>query len=221
MSGYLPESAAGRREMLDALGVGSAEELFSGIPDDLRLKRPLNLPDGKPEMETIAEMRRLAGENTVFRTIFRGAGAYRHYIPAIVRRAAAKEEFVTAYTPYQPEVSQGVLQSIFEFQTMICELTGMDAANASVYDGAAAAAEAAAMCRERGRQTVIMSASAHPHVIETVRTYGKAAGARLILAPAKNGTTDIEALAGMIDSETACVYIQQPNFYGQIERAWE
>jgi len=221
VSGYIPASAAARQDMLRELGLESEGDLFAGIPEGLKLNRPLNLPPGKSELETITEMKRLAGRNTVFKSVFRGAGAYRHFIPALVKRVTAKEEFVTAYTPYQPEISQGVLQSIFEFQTMICELTGMDAANASVYDGAAAAAEAAAMCRDRNRQTVVISAASHPHTIETVKTYCATAGARLLIAPHKNGVTDPEALEGIIDNETACVYIQQPNFFGQIERARE
>jgi len=165
MGGYIPAPEASRRAMLGALDIASEEELFACVPESVRLNRPLNLPSGKSEMETLEAMRRLTERNTVFRSVFRGAGAYRHYIPAAVKRAAAREEFVTAYTPYQPEVSQGTLQSIFEFQTMICELTGMDAANASVYDGAVAAAEAAAMCKEPGRRAVVVSAAAHPHVM--------------------------------------------------------
>jgi len=217
MGGYAPNPAPARAEMLAALGLDSAEALFSDIPDDLRLKRPLNLPPGKSEMETLADMREIAGKNTVFRTLFRGAGAYRHYIPAIVRRVAAKEEFVTAYTPYQPELSQGALQAIFEYQTMICELTGMDAANASVYDGASAAAEAVSMCVEKGRGGVLMSAAVHPRVIETVRTYCAPSGTRPALAPLADGATDPGALESMINADTACVYIQHPNFYGRLE----
>ena len=156
----------------------------------------------------------LAEQNLRFRTILRGAGAYDHYIPAAVSRIASKEEFVTAYTPYQAEISQGVLQSIFEFQTMICELTGLDAANASVYDGASAAAEAVAMCRERKRTRAVVSAAAHPDVISTIRTYSFGAGTEVAAAPAENGVTD---LTGLLDETTACVYVQQPNFFGQLE----
>jgi len=221
VSGYIPNADAARRAMLDVLGAASAEDLFEAVPEPIRLKRPLNLPSGQSEMETIAHMRRLAGKNTVFSSVFRGAGAYRHYIPAIARRVASKEAFVTAYTPYQAEISQGALQSIFEFQTMICELTGMDAANASVYDGASAAAEAVAMCRGKSRQTVVMSSAAHPHVIETVRTYCAAADEGIAIAPHKDGAMDMDALDGIIDGNTACVYIQQPNFFGRLERADE
>lgn len=152
-------------------------------------------------------------------TFSRGAGAYKHYIPAAVKRITSKEEFVTAYTPYQAEISQGVLQGIFEYQTMICELTTMEAANASVYDGATAAAEAAAMCRDRKRSKVLISAAAHPDVIETVKTYCQAAGAPVELIPAKDGQTDQAALAELLTADTACVYLQQPNYYGLIEDA--
>ena len=219
MSAFTPNTAAGRQAMLDALGLETAGGLFDGIPDGLRLNRPLDLPEGMAEKDALEYMGRLAVKNIVYKTIFRGAGAYRHYIPSIVKRIAAKEEFVTAYTPYQPEVSQGILQCIFEFQTMICELTGMDAANASVYDGAVAAAEAAAMCREKNRRDVVMSCAANPQVVEVVRTYCAAAGSRLIMAPFKNGVTDPEKLSKLINGETACVYIQQPNFFGLLEEA--
>ncbi len=132
----------------------------------------------------------------MFSTILRGAGAYDHYIPSIVKYIPAKEEFLTAYTPYQAEMSQGLLQSIFEFQTMICELTGMDAANASVYDGASAAAEAAAMCRERKRRVTLVSAAAHPDVINTIATYCYGTGDEMRLVPVKDGKTDPEAIPG-------------------------
>ena len=219
MSGYAPNTEAVKREMLDALGLGSTRELFDVVPESIRLKRPLNIPEGKSEADTLGEMQRLADRNTVFKTIFRGAGAYRHYIPSIVKRIAAKEEFVTAYTPYQAELSQGLLQCIFEFQTMICELTGMDAANASVYDGATAAAEAATMCRDAKRRTVVVSETSHPHVIETMRTYCEAAGTGFVTAPHVNGVTDPAGLEAITDGATACVYIQQPNFYGRLEDA--
>lgn len=217
--GYVPIAGAEKREMLDALGIESVYDLFSGVPGPIRLNRPLRLPPGKSEMETLEYMGGLAAQNTVFTAIYRGAGAYRHYIPSIVKRIASKEEFVTAYTPYQPEISQGVLQCIFEFQTMVCELTGMDASNASVYDGAVAAAEAVSMCRDRKKSTAVVSATAHPNVIETIKTYCGAADARMVLVPQKNGVTDADELSKLIDGDTACVYIQQPNYYGQLEDA--
>ena len=151
MGAYVPNTDAEQRKMLEACGFQSFDDMYSCIPEALRLRRKLDLPEGKTELEVNRAMAALAGKNRVYSSVFRGAGAYRHYIPSVVREVTAKEDFRTAYTPYQAEISQGVLQSIFEFQTDICELTGMAAANASVYDGATAAAEACEMCRERNR----------------------------------------------------------------------
>ena len=221
MGTYIPSTPDEQREMLRAAGFDSFDGLFSQIPESVRVKGPLNLPAGLSELEVRRRMGAIAAENTVFPTVFRGAGAYRHYIPAAVTRITSNETLLTAYTPYQAEISQGILQSIFEYQTMICELTGMDVANASVYDGANAAAEAAAMCRDRGRTTVYVSAAAHPDTIRTVRTYAFGANAEVKLVPAKDGATDAEALQKMIsgDKTAACFYLQQPNFYGTIEDA--
>ena len=140
MGSYVPATEDQKQKMLEAMGLSSTDELFSHIPSQVRLQGKLRIPEGLSEMEVLRKMEDYAGENRIFRHIFRGAGAYDHYIPSIVKEVVSKEEFITAYTPYQAEISQGILQSIFEYQTMICELTGMDAANASVYDGAAAAA---------------------------------------------------------------------------------
>ena len=214
MAGYLPAAAAERAAQYAALGLSGPEALYRDVPESVRLTAPLNLPPPQSELEVRRTLEALAEQNLRFRTILRGAGAYDHYIPAAVSRIASKEEFVTAYTPYQAEISQGVLQSIFEFQTMICELTGLDAANASVYDGASAAAEAVAMCRERKRTRAVVSAAAHPDVISTIRTYSFGAGTEVAAAPAENGVTD---LTGLLDETTACVYVQQPNFFGQLE----
>ena len=158
--------------MLRAAGFSGFDALYADLPSQLRLAPgALDLPAGLSELEMRAQMERLAGQNTVFPHLFRGAGAYRHYIPAIVQSVVGKEEFVTAYTPYQAEISQGILQSIFEYQTMICELTGMEASNASVYDGATAAAEALAMCKERGRTVALVSAAAQPQVRSVLADY--------------------------------------------------
>lgn len=140
MGSYVPSTLKEQKEMLESIGLSSIDELFSHIPDELKLKSELNIPSGKSEMEVSRTMKDIASHSHIFGTIFRGAGAYSHYIPSIVKSVVSKEEFVTAYTPYQAEISQGILQSIFEYQTMICELTGMDVSNASVYDGATAAA---------------------------------------------------------------------------------
>ena len=221
MGSYIPSTPGEQREMLRAAGFDSFDGLFAQIPESVRLKGLLDLPSGLSELEVRRKMGALAAENTVFPTVFRGAGAYRHYIPATVTRITSNETFLTAYTPYQAEISQGILQSIFEYQTMICELTGMDVSNASVYDGASAAAEAAAMCRDHGRTTVYVSAAAHPDTIRTVRTYAFGANAEVKLVPAKDGATDAKALEELLaaDKTAACFYLQQPNFYGVIEDA--
>ena len=218
MGSYVPSTAQERQEMLASVGLCSIDELFSHIPDSLKLKGELNLPSGKSELEVCRTMEHIAAQNIVFDSIFRGAGAYDHYIPAIVKSVTGKEEFVTAYTPYQAEISQGVLQSIFEYQTMICELTGMDVSNASVYDGATAAAEAVNMCCERSRNVVFCSAAAHPDTIKVVKTYCWAAGHTFVLVPVKDGKTDIDSIVPQLDKKTtACLYVQSPNFFGQIE----
>lgn len=218
MGSYVPSTAQERQEMLASVGLCSIDELFSHIPDSLKLKGELNLPSGKSELEVCRTMEHIAAQNIVFDSIFRGAGAYDHYIPAIVKSVTGKEEFVTAYTPYQAEISQGVLQSIFEYQTMICELTGMDVSNASVYDGATAAAEAVNMCCERSRNVVFCSAAAHPDTIEVIKTYCWASGHEFVLLPAKDGKTDWNSIVPQLDKKTsACLYIQSPNFFGQIE----
>ena len=218
MGSYVPSTAQERQEMLASIGLCSIDELFSHIPDSLKRKGELNLPSGKSELEVCRTMEHIAAQNIVFDSIFRGAGAYDHYIPAIVKSVTGKEEFVTAYTPYQAEISQGVLQSIFEYQTMICELTGMDVSNASVYDGATAAAEAVNMCCERSRNVVFCSAAAHPDTIEVVKTYCWASGHEFVLVPVKDGKTDWNSIVPQLYKKTsACLYIQSPNFFGQIE----
>ena len=213
---YVPSTPAERQEMLRAVGAEDFKALYRDVPQEVLLDRPLDLPEGMSELEMSRRMSEIAAKNRLFPTVLRGAGAYDHYIPAVVRSIPAKEEFLTAYTPYQAEMSQGVLQSIFEYQTMICELTGMDVSNASVYDGATAAAEAAAMCRDRRRRVTLISAAAHPDTINTVRTYCYGTGDELRIVPMKDGKTDIEALRAMLTPEVASFYVQQPNFYGQL-----
>ena len=222
MGSYIANTAAEQQEMLQASGFSRMEDLFAGIPEAVKLKKGLDLPAGKSELEVSRIMEDLAARNTVYRTILRGAGAYHHYIPAIVKSVTGKEEFVTAYTPYQAEISQGILQAIFEFQTMICELTGMDVANASVYDGATAAAEAAAMCQERKKKnTVYVAATVHPEVLEVIRTYCFGSGHEVVVVPARDGVTDAAALRQSLDADASCFIMQQPNYYGNIEPAAE
>lgn len=219
MGEFLPATAAERQRMLETLGLTDPKELYGSVPESVFLDEPLSLPDARSELSVRRLMEDLAARNTVFSTILRGAGAYCHYIPAAVGRIVSKEPFVTAYTPYQAEISQGVLQAIFEFQTLICELTGMDASNASVYDGATAAAEAVAMCKERKRTVAVVSAAVNPDVLATIRTYCFGAGTPLVIAPARDGVTDLEALKTRLNDTAACVYIQQPNFFGLLEDA--
>lgn len=217
MGSYVPGTAREREDMLRHIGLTDMRDLYRDVPEQVRLDAPLHLPEGMGEMQLRAHMEQMAAKNHVFPVILRGAGAYSHYIPSIVKAVSANESFVTAYTPYQAEISQGILQLIFEYQTMVCALTGMEVSNASVYDGASAAAEAAAMCRERKRTVTLISATVHPDTIATVRTYAQAVGAAVEVIPEKDGVTDLSALAGMLTPETACVIVQSPNFYGAIE----
>jgi glycine dehydrogenase subunit 1 len=204
MGSYLPATSGDYNEMLEAVGVKDVRELFDGIPKNMIISE-LNLPDGLSELEVRRRMESLAAKNKVFSSIFRGAGAYDHYIPSIVKSIIGKEEFLTAYTPYQAEISQGVLQAIFEYQTLMCELTGMDASNASVYDGATAAAEGIAMCRERKRNKAIVSESIKPDVLEVIKTYCHGNGMELTFVHVKDGLTDMEELASLVDENVACI----------------
>ena len=205
--------------MLEAIGLKDYRDLYRDVPQSMILDRPLDVPSGMSELEVSRTMTAMAEKNRVFSTVLRGAGAYDHYIPSIVKYIPAKEEFLTAYTPYQAEMSQGLLQSIFEYQTMICELTGMDVSNASVYDGATAAAEAAAMCRDRKRRVTLISGAAHPDTINTVYTYCYGTGDELRIVPTRDGKTDMDALREMLTADVASFYVQQPNFFGQLEDA--
>ena len=220
MASYIPSTPEERLEMLKAVGLSDYRDLYRDVPAEMYLNDgDLNIPSGLSELEVGRAVSAMAAKNHVFPTVLRGAGAYDHYIPSIVKYIPAKEEFLTAYTPYQAEMSQGILQSIFEYQSMICEITGMDVSNASVYDGATAAAEAAAMCRDRKRKVTLVSAAAHPDHINTIRTYCYGTGDELRIVPAKDGKTDLEALKEMLTPDVASVYVQQPNFYGQFEDA--
>ena len=206
--------------MLEAMGLGSAEELFDSIPEDLRLKRPLNTPAALSEIELLDRFEQMGARNSGARRIsFMGGGAYSHYIPTIVDHILSRSEFFTAYTPYQPEISQGTLQVIFEFQTLVCQLTGMEVANASMYDGSTALAEAVLMAeRVTRRSKVVASAATHPQYLEVIRTYVQHAGIHLELAQFDERTGQSwQALAGAIDDQTAALVVQSPNFFGCIE----
>jgi len=206
--------------MLKQIGLNSAEELFFSIPEDLRLKRPLNTPAALSEMELLSGFERMAAHNAAAtRSSFLGAGAYSHYIPTVVDHILSRSEFFTAYTPYQPEISQGTLQVIFEFQTLICQLTGMDVANASMYDGSTALAEAVLMAeRVTRRSKVIACGAIHPEYLEVVRTYVQHAGIdfeHVDYDPATGLTS--QKLDEMLDDKTAAIAVQSPNFFGCVE----
>ncbi len=218
MRSYVPNAAAVREQMLRQIGAGSVEELFGDIPAALRLERPLHLPEGKSEQE-VRRCLRPTAETQADQPVFRGAGAYRHYIPAAVPQLASIASFYTAYTPYQPEMSQGMLQAIFEYQTYICQLTGMDASNASVYDGATAAAEALLMLRDIKRKAakVLYSAGLHPHVRQVLKTYARFAGIELAeVALNDQGLVDLSDLAAK-GQDAAGFIAAQPGFYGTID----
>ena len=222
MASYIPSTKEERLEMLKVVGLNDYNDLYKDVPAQMLLKDgDLNIPEGMSELEVGRAVSAMAAKNHVFPVVLRGAGAYDHYIPSIVKYVPAKEEFLTAYTPYQAEMSQGILQSIFEYQSIICELTGMDVSNASVYDGATAAAEAAAMCRDRKRKVTLVSATTNPEVINTIRTYCYGTGDEMKIVPAKDGKTDMAALKEMLGADTASFYVQQPNFFGQFEEAEE
>jgi glycine dehydrogenase subunit 1 len=221
LSRYTTTTSEDLRAMLDAIGVGSIEELFDRqIPAAVRLGRPLDLPAGMPEQDVYAHLRELAARNTSAEDeiTFLGAGMYDHYVPAIVDMLMGRSEFLTPYTPYQPEVSQGSLQVMFEYQTAISELTALPVSNASVYEGPSAVASAGYLARQaNGRSKFVASAGLHPHSLETLRTYAHGFGAEVVEVPLSDGVTDAEAWAEAIDDQTSAVFVQQPNFYGAVE----
>ena len=216
---YVPHTDAEKREMLARIGVQKIEDLFEAVPaayrfPDIELPKPLSEPEMMAELRAMSER----NDNVQDLVCFLGAGAYHHYIPSVVNHVISRSEFYTAYTPYQPEMSQGTLQAIFEFQTMICELTGLDVANASLYDGATALAEAILMaCDTTGRAEVLLPAALHPAWRRVVATYTDGLGIRLATVPWRDGITPPAEVEQRITRETACLVIQQPNFLGSIE----
>ncbi|NLW02358.1 MAG: aminomethyl-transferring glycine dehydrogenase subunit GcvPA [Clostridiaceae bacterium] len=220
MQRYIPNTGEQQEEMLRDIGVSSIEELFADIPESIRLKRDLDLPEALSEMELVRHLKELSGRNasTDEYACFLGAGAYDHYIPSVIQHLVRRQEFYTAYTPYQPEISQGTLQAIFEYQTMICSLTGMDVSNASMYDGATAVAEAAAMaCRSTGRAGIIVAKTVHPQSCEVLRTYSRYTGRSITEWDHKDGRLDLAGLERLLSDDTAAVIVQSPNFFGLIE----
>ncbi len=216
---YIPNSPEERTEMLHQVGLNSAAELFDSIPKELRLSRELNTTPALSEIELLAGFDRLATHNTGARPIsFLGAGAYQHYIPTVVDHIISRSEFFTAYTPYQPEIAQGTLQAIFEFQTLVCQLTGMEVANASMYDGSTALAEAVLMAERVTRRSKVVACGAiHPEYLEVITTYVQHAGIELQHAALDSKTGQTSGVATLLDDKTAALVVQSPNFFGCIE----
>ncbi len=214
---YVPNSDADRRAMLNRIGVNCIDDLLSDIPTPLRLDRPLDI-SATSELELLARMGKLAESNSTGLACFAGGGVYDHFIPAAVAAVVNRPEFATAYTPYQPEVSQGTLQVIYEFQSHICRLTGMDVANASMYDGASAMAEASVMaCKVTRRNRVLVSETVNPLYRQVLETYLSGRDTQLVTVPMAAGVTDEHSLSEMVDDQTACVIAAQPNFFGRLE----
>ncbi|QDT69988.1 putative glycine dehydrogenase (decarboxylating) subunit 1 [Planctomycetes bacterium MalM25] len=211
-------------EMLAAIGAESIDELLDQVPADFRLDRPLDLPPALGEMALDRHMNELASQNTGAASsgvCFLGGGVYDHFIPSVVDAIASRGEFYTSYTPYQAEVAQGNLQAMFEYQTLITRLTGLDVSNCSLYDGASAAAEAVlmALAAGKGRKRVVLPASLHPEFRQTIETYLSCLDAEAVTIPAPEGVVDLDELRSTVDDQTACVLLQQPNFFGCVEDA--
>ncbi len=220
MTRYTSATDADRKSMLDAIGVASIDELFADIPDDLRLGRELDLPPGLSETECFDHLAALADRNADAdrELCFIGAGMYDHYAPAIVDAITQRSEFLTPYTPYQPEVSQGGLQVMFEFQTAISELTALPVSNASLYEGPSSVASAAYLAiGATGRRRLVVSRGLHPHSLETLRTYARGFGGEVVEVGLEGGLTSEAELREALDPETAAVFVQNPNFLGAVE----
>ncbi|MGB2874242.1 MAG: aminomethyl-transferring glycine dehydrogenase subunit GcvPA [Gaiellaceae bacterium] len=218
---YLALTDADRDAMLETIGVSTVDDLFADLPAGIRLGRELDLPPPLTEQELTSYFEQLAAENDHVGTevSFLGAGLYDHYVPAVVDAVLQRGEFLTAYTPYQPELSQGVLQAIFEYQTAICELTGMDVSNASGYDGTTVAADACYIAKHAtGRSKVVVTEATNPQVRQVVKTYAPGFGLEVVEVPHRQGATDPDELRSAAD-DAACVIFQQPNFFGVLEAA--
>ncbi|WP_210609646.1 aminomethyl-transferring glycine dehydrogenase subunit GcvPA [Priestia flexa] len=217
---YLPMTSEDQQQMLKAIGVSSVDELFSDIPESVRFQGEYNIKKAASESELIKELTNLATKNKNLKEYasFLGAGVYDHYMPIIVDHVISRSEFYTAYTPYQPEISQGELQAIFEFQTMICELTGMDVANSSMYDGGTALAEAAMLSAGQTRKKkVLVSETVHPESRAVLETYAAGQYIEVVEVPSQDGVTDLTVLKERMDDDVAAVIVQYPNFFGQVE----
>ncbi len=220
---YHPHTQEEIREMLDDVGAKSLDDLFRSIPGELRLRRPLAVPPAVDEIALFGEMRRLSARNETEHPPFIGAGAYPHHVPPVVDQLLLRGEFFTAYTPYQPEVSQGTLQALFEWQTYVALLTGFDVANASMYDGASSTAEAVLMAgRITGRRKVVVSAAVHPEYRRVLRTYLASTHDEIVTVPyGQDGRTDLAALSLAVDGDTAAVILGYPNFFGVVDAVGE
>ncbi len=215
---YIPNTQLELKSMLESIGVHDFEELLQSIPASLRYRHPLNIPRPLPESELVAYLTKLSEKNKHYYACFAGAGAYDHFIPAVIEHIISRPEFRTAYTPYQAEVSQGTLQTTYEFQSMISHLTGLPITNASMYDGASALAEAAILAvRHTHREEIIISSTVNPYYIETIKTYFKGTNIKLITIPSFDGLVDFDHHRSKICSNTAAFIIQNPNFLGLIE----
>ncbi len=217
---YIPHTAEDEKAMLEAIGLSSVDELFADIPKDVALNRELDLKPAMSELEVKSYLSKMANKNctTDELTCFLGAGAYDHYIPSIIDHIISRSEFYTSYTPYQPEISQGTLQYLFEYQTLICNLTGMDVSNASLYDGGTAIAEAALMASAVARKDeIVISKTVRPEAIKVLKTYAHIQGLKVIEVDMKDGVTDLEDLESKVGDNTAAVIVQSPNFFGIIE----
>lgn len=224
MHPYLPNTNEDIKEMLDVIGLGSTDELFDSIPKNLKFNRDLNLPSSKSEIEVKNILEGIASKNqsTSDLTCFLGAGSYDHYIPSVVKHLVGRSEFYTAYTPYQPEISQGTLQSVFEYQSMMCALTDMEVSNVSMYDAATSAAEAAILTSvQTKRKRVLVSETLNPEYKSVLKTYLKFRGVEIEFVAEKDGETDFDDLKSKLNSDIAGVIIQYPNFYGIIENVKE
>src|SRR5512140_2666233 len=209
--------------MLETIGVASLADLPPPIPERLRLSRPLDLPPALDEIALLSELKRMAARNETEHPPFIGAGAYPHHVPPVVDQLLLRGEFFTAYTPYQPEVSQGTLQALFEWQTFVCLLTGFDVANASMYDGASSTAEAALLAgRVTDRRKIVVSAAVHPEYRRVLRTYLASTHDEIVTVPyGADGRTDMGALARAVDGDTAAVILGYPNFFGVVDAIGE
>lgn len=219
---YIANTPDDERDMLSAIGVQSVDELFAMVPHELRLNRPLDLPPALTELELTQHMRQLAARTSAAgqQSCFLGGGSYDHFVPAVVDAIASRGEFYTSYTPYQPEASQGNLQVFFEYQTLVTRLTGMDVSNASLYDGASATTEAVLMAlAATKRHEVVTFNTLHPEYRQTLSTYFENLDAELTTLPSRDGGVDLAALENTLDDQTACVVLQQPNFFGVVEEA--